>query len=452
MSTKLFILIALAIFKGINGLTIGTQSKNDLPPLQTKVNGVVENNFISLDANWHWVHSKSNPNQNCFPGGWDSTLCSNPDKCWQQCAIEGIPKSQWAIPYGTSVDGNKLRLNYVTNGPYGTNVGSRWYLVNSSKKRYRSFNLLNRRFSFTVDVSNIPCGVNGAVYFVEMPMNGGPNLESGDPAAYGLGYCDAQCTNIKFINGFANTNNSGSCCAEMDIWEANSYATQFTPHTAKRSRLRVCRTPKECGWSDRYGGITDMDGGDYNNQRLDKSSKLYGRGPDYTINTLLPLTVHTDFITNNGTDSGNLIEIRRFYEQNGKIVFGGALTDEFIADKKKKFGEVNQWAKFGGMKSMGDSLRRGHVLVLSLWDDSAANMMWLDSVYPVGSKAPGAYRGPCPAGSGIPDQTRAKYPNSYVIYSDIQLNTLGAPQPSVNYICQQCVQKTNWTCQTCKLQ
>merc|ERR1712037_563613 len=66
-------------------------------------------------------------------------------------------------------------------------------------------------------------------------------------AKYGTGYCDAQCPHdIKFINGEANCvdwranprdedNNMGigkygSCCAEMDIWEANSMATAYTPH------------------------------------------------------------------------------------------------------------------------------------------------------------------------------------------------------------------------------
>ena len=30
---------------------------------------------------------------------------------------------------------------------------------------------------------------------------------------------------------------------------------------------------------------------------------------------------------------------------------------------------------------MSDSLGRGMVLVMSLWDDSAVNMLWLDSTY-----------------------------------------------------------------------
>ena len=33
----------------------------------------------------------------------------------------------------------------------------------------------------------------------------------------------------------------------------------------------------------------------------------------------------------------------------------------------------------GGLKAMGESLARGHVLVMSLWDDHLANMLWLDA-------------------------------------------------------------------------
>ena len=64
-------------------------------------------------------------------------------------------------------------------------------------------------------------------------------------AKYGTGYCDAQCPHdVKFINGEANTvdwapsetdpnsggGKYGSCCAEMDLWEANSRSQAFTTH------------------------------------------------------------------------------------------------------------------------------------------------------------------------------------------------------------------------------
>ena len=98
------------------------------------------------------------------------------------------------------------------------------------------FNLKNKEFSFDVDMSTIGCGVNGALYFVEMPEDGGVadarlGLNKAG-AKYGTGYCDAQCANdIKFIGGVANIEYSyGSCCAEMDIWEANNKAAAYTAH------------------------------------------------------------------------------------------------------------------------------------------------------------------------------------------------------------------------------
>merc|ERR1719295_276366 len=109
--------------------------------------------------------------------------------------------------------------------------------------KYMMFKLLNKEFRFDVDVSTLECGLNGAVYFVEMKADGG--LGEGNNTAgakYGTGYCDAQCPHdLKFIHGLANVENwnsmsnppigkKGVCCHEMDIWEANSRATAYTPH------------------------------------------------------------------------------------------------------------------------------------------------------------------------------------------------------------------------------
>ena len=52
------------------------------------------------------------------------------------------------------------------------------------------FNLLNQEFTFTVDLSTLPCGLNGAVYFSEMETDGGMGKNSGNKAGakYGTGY------------------------------------------------------------------------------------------------------------------------------------------------------------------------------------------------------------------------------------------------------------------------
>lgn len=98
---------------------------------------------------------------------------------------------------------------------------------------YKKFMLKGNEFTFDVDVSNLDCGLNGALYFVTMDADGGmakyPTNKAG--AKYGTGYCDAQCPrDLKFISGLANNvgwnatsansgnGNFGSCCSEMDIW------------------------------------------------------------------------------------------------------------------------------------------------------------------------------------------------------------------------------------------
>jgi cellulose 1,4-beta-cellobiosidase len=78
-------------------------------------------------------------------------------------------------------------LKYVTKGTYSTNIGSRTYLMESDTK-YQMFNLVGKEFTFDVDVSKLPCGLNGALYFVEMAADGGigkGNNKAG--AKYGTG-------------------------------------------------------------------------------------------------------------------------------------------------------------------------------------------------------------------------------------------------------------------------
>lgn len=45
--------------------------------------------------------------------------------------------------------------------------------MGQASQNYEMFQLLNQEFTFDVDVSNLPCGLNGALYFVEMDRDGG---------------------------------------------------------------------------------------------------------------------------------------------------------------------------------------------------------------------------------------------------------------------------------------
>ena len=93
----------------------------------------------------------------------------------------------------------------------------------------------------------------------------------------------------------------------------------------------------------------------------------------------------TQFITADGTDTGELSEIRRLFVQGGKVVpmpnvtVGGkmydSISDAYCNDQKKAFNDTNSFESRGGLKKMGDALDRGMVLVMSLWDDHDVHMV-----------------------------------------------------------------------------
>ena len=92
-------------------------------------------------------------------------------------------------------------------------------------------------------------------------------------------------------------------------------------------------------------------------------------------------------------------------------------------EQKVVFDDPDDHAKKGGLKAMSDSLARGHVLVMSLWDDHDVNMLWLDSDYPLDRdpSEPGVSRGPCSTDSGEPSDMESNYPNAQVKFSKIRV-------------------------------
>ncbi len=118
----------------------------------------------------------------------------------------------------------------------------------------------------------------------------------------------------------------------------------------------------ECGDNDsdeRYEGVCDKDGCDFASYRLGDTD-FYGPGSSFTIDTEQPVTVVTQFLTDDGTDQGNLVEVRRLYVQNGQVIQNSfveidgveaydSITDEFCADVKEVFGDVNDHEIKGGL-------------------------------------------------------------------------------------------------------
>lgn len=111
---------------------------------------------------------------------WNDEYCPDGVTCAEGCALEG---ADYSGTYGISASGGSLSLSLVT----GSNVGSRVYLMNEDDETYQLFKLKNREFTFDVDVSGLPCGLNGALYFVSMDADGGLSKYSTNAAgaAYG---------------------------------------------------------------------------------------------------------------------------------------------------------------------------------------------------------------------------------------------------------------------------
>ena len=193
-------LLSFTLIAMVAGQQVGTNTAEVHPTLTSQkctASGCTsQNTKIVLDANWRWLHSTTGYT-NCYTGNaWDATLCPDGATCAANCALDG---ADYTGTYGITSSGDSLTLQFVT----GTNVGSRVYLMQDDEN-YEMFKLLNQEFTFDVDMSQLPCGLNGALYLSEMDQDGGmakfPTNKAG--AKYGTGYCDSQCPkDIKFING-----------------------------------------------------------------------------------------------------------------------------------------------------------------------------------------------------------------------------------------------------------
>lgn len=189
----------IASAQQIGTLTTETHPKLTWKKCTTSGGCVSQAASVVLDSNWRWLH-RTTSSSNCYTGQAFITECTDGVWCAQNCALDG---ADYAGTYGVTTSGDSLTHKFVTTGA-NKNIGSRVYLMDTADTAYQMFKPKNQEFTFDVDVSQLPCGLNGALYFVEMDADGGkskyPNNAAG--AKYGTGYCDAQCPHdIKFING-----------------------------------------------------------------------------------------------------------------------------------------------------------------------------------------------------------------------------------------------------------
>jgi len=196
------LVLALSLLGLVAAQTPGS-SPEVHPKIQTwkcsKSGGCVEQtSAIVLDVLAHPVHQLENPRLGC--GDWgnppNSTVCPDAATCAKNCIVEGIADY---TNYGIKTDGDSLLMKQLRDD--GSVASPRVYLLAPNEKEYELLQLTGNEFTFDVDVSKLPCGMNGALYLSEMGASGGASDLNTGGAAYGTGYCDAQCFVLPFVNG-----------------------------------------------------------------------------------------------------------------------------------------------------------------------------------------------------------------------------------------------------------
>jgi cellulose 1,4-beta-cellobiosidase len=78
------------------------------------------------------------------------------------------------------------------------------------------------------------------------------------------------------------------------------------------------------------------------------------------------------------------------------------------------------------MENVSESMAAGTVLVMSIWDDHYANVLWYDSTYPTADTASGGHHGACAVTSGVPPDVESASPGASVTYSKIRLGPINS--------------------------
>jgi len=227
----------------------------------------------------------------------------------------------------------------------------------------------------------------------------------------------------------------------MDIWEANTVSTAVTAHACDVKNQTRCEGTNCGDGPERFEGVCDKNGCDFQTFRL-KNETFWGPGPQFAIDSTKPVTVTTQFVTSDGTDNGPLSEIRRFYKQGGKVIatptlmvgsgMYNSISTDYCTAEVGLFQDHTNFLDKGGFSSMDDAFEKGVVLVMSMWDDHEADMLWLDSTYPINGTSPGDARGTCATTTGVPATVEKDHPSAHVTFSNIkfgEIGSTGGPSP-----------------------
>jgi len=226
---------------------------------------------------------------------------------------------------GLKVSGTTTTLNHNSGG-FVAGECDTGYKPTTPKR----WTLLGRSLSFDVNLANVGCACNLALYLVQMPAYNSSN--TADPTSCGNYYCDANKV-------------CGIYCPEFDIMEANNRAFQTTPHK--------CNAP-----SGNY--YSSCDGGGCGQNVIRINSNAYGPGGSFTINTQSEFSVNIYFGLNS---NGQLNSVTTTLSQSGR-----------------NFQMTHDDSKCGGgyLETLTDAFKSGMTLYYSYWGSDANTMSWLD--------------------------------------------------------------------------
>lgn len=427
---------------------VAAQTPDDTPEVHPKLTTykcttsggcVAQTNALVLESSQHHIYQKDNPDYSCgdWGSGANTTACPDEATCQQNCILQGVSDY---TERGVYTDGADLTMLMLSEDG-SEELSPRIYLLNEAEDAYEMLQLTGQELTFDVDMAKLPCGMNSALYLDEMEARGGQDSSSNNisvaGAAYGTGYCDAQCYVTPFQNGVVsasitfglgsggadiltgrcsqgNINGSGLCCSEMDIWEANSRANQVAPHTCNQTGVYLCDVDKgECA----TGGVCDKSGCKQNPYSMG-FPEYYGLG--YEVDTSRPFTVVTQF---HADETNTLTSYTRLYVQDDVViempkVDVNGVEQNAMDDAYCEATNATEYMRLGATSGMGEALARGMVLIFSLWWDKSSNMTWLDSA------AEG--NGPCNATESNPTFIQQVQPDPQVTFSNIRWGDIGS--------------------------
>ena len=250
-----------------------------------------------------------------------STLAANNEAI--KIMVDGQPQTKYVLSSNLSTGNIQVNGSSIT-----LSGGGRAYLGDSPSdtigpNSFYEMPLLGKRLTFNVDMSNVGCNCNGALYFTTMPAYN--SAQQPVPGKDGSYYCDANQV-------------GGTYCPEMDVMEANKFAMASTAHTCQY------QPPHYYSSCDRGGcgkNVLDADGN--------------GFGPGKTIDTNRLFTFSVSFITGG---NGRLSTVNNYFYQEGRTIQFDSCNPDYL-----------QW--------MGMSLP-GIVISVSLWGTGDGGMSWLD--------------------------------------------------------------------------